>query len=890
MVLILTAVSPAIMASTNQHSSDKVHTQKQFNLKTKEWLKRHTFQKSSTSPLMKDEDTNKLHFLSVACDYMVDNFIPYWRSMKWADRVNFQQFRKEAFVYDKELIDIIKLGFQQVRTQGFVYGKELIDIKKLGRETLGEKDDDVIKTTWLGHMLYMGGHLSEAQSLLETAYPKLQDSRYSRIQSFFCARSIAHILSCLKPYADKEIKRWKRKALKDFGLSISAGEFSREESNIAHYLIRLTSHKPFDDTKWKLIYSFIESSSEIDPWIKLVFKGEAEISAAWEARGSGYAGTVTDEGWSRYETHLNRAGKLLRQAWKQRPELPEAASGMSIVSRTRAAVAGETPRLWFDRAIAAQIDYKPVYDSMMTALLPRWGGSHDAMMEFARQCLKTRRFDTDIPIYYLMILRRVAYEMPGSLWRYPFRIKQNNEELNDLFSGLLTDESRIDQHCKILTQWALCEAWGGNYDKARTLLKKAKCDVSLLYGFWDRPLSWDGRSKDEIDAEMNAFLGPNKEDLEKAESLIYSKRANQVLSSKKSIFNELIDSENIDKLMNKFLPGHSDGKMKEGVNILETVMKKSRPDGATYRYLRDRIASYRMGFSAEEGKDGVLHTAARWGNAEVLQYLISHHAGINLKNHFDKTALHYAIRYHQGEAAKILIESGADLNATNFRKWTPLHLAIKLDQPNVAEELIQKGANVNSLTDWQWSPLNLSLYNSQSDIALLLIEHGADLNSVTRAFWTPLHYALRYDQPHIAKVLIEKGANVNQSTPEMWAPIHYALYYGHIEIASLLIDKDASINLSNKQSWTPLHYATSSGYSGIAIRLIELGADVNARNNRGWTPLHLASYYGSADVVNKLISAGANVTSKLPDGRQPVDIARAESRLHLVDILSKRQK
>jgi hypothetical protein len=76
------------------------------------------------------------------------------------------------------------------------------------------------------------------------------------------------------------------------------------------------------------------------------------------------------------------------------------------------------PRVWFDRAVAAQFDFGPAYTLMIDALLPRWGGSHGEMLRFARECLDTKRFDTCVPMIYGTIVRTIAErDSLPSIWQ-----------------------------------------------------------------------------------------------------------------------------------------------------------------------------------------------------------------------------------------------------------------------------------------------------------------------------------------------------------------------------------------------------------------------------------------------------------------------------------------
>ena len=54
-------------------------------------------------------------------------------------------------------------------------------------------------------------------------------------------------------------------------------------------------------------------------------------------------------------------------------------------------------RLWFDRTVAAQLDYPSAWSNLRWGLRPRWYGDLEAMLAFGKTALNTRRFDTDVP-------------------------------------------------------------------------------------------------------------------------------------------------------------------------------------------------------------------------------------------------------------------------------------------------------------------------------------------------------------------------------------------------------------------------------------------------------------------------------------------------------------
>lgn len=129
--------------------------------------------------------------------------------------------------------------------------------------------------------------------------------------------------------------------------------------------------------------------------------GEFNIRRAWEHRGSGVARTVTEEGWQGFHKHLKLASAHLQKAWSLEPRRPEAPASMITVCMAGHAPEGTNELVWLERAMYGQIDYRPAFDKALSALQPRWGGSHDAILEIGAMCANMERYDTDLPLVFI---------------------------------------------------------------------------------------------------------------------------------------------------------------------------------------------------------------------------------------------------------------------------------------------------------------------------------------------------------------------------------------------------------------------------------------------------------------------------------------------------------
>lgn len=151
------------------------------------------------------------------------------------------------------------------------------------------------------------------------------------------------------------------------------------------------------------------ASSSWDVWVKETLIGYGDVELAWLERSDDWASEVKDEQWQGFNRYLTSASKHLQKAWEARSDRPEAASLMITVSMGQSDGVGDL-RLWFNRAVTAQFDYRLAYCNYLWALRPRWCGSHEEMLAFGRACVATGRFDTGVPMQLFYAAKDVADE------------------------------------------------------------------------------------------------------------------------------------------------------------------------------------------------------------------------------------------------------------------------------------------------------------------------------------------------------------------------------------------------------------------------------------------------------------------------------------------------
>ncbi|HVX09610.1 MAG TPA: hypothetical protein VHC22_00275 [Pirellulales bacterium] len=226
----------------------------------------------------------------------------------------------------------------------------------------------------------------------------------------------------------------------------------------------------------EVFFQKLAAAESADRWMVQMLLARAHVNLAWQKRGEGVADTVTQTGWQGFGEHLNKARSLLLQAWHEHPELPEAAFNQIAVTMGSGGVAGEDPRFWFDRALAADFDMSAAYQALLWALRPRWGGSHEEMLALGRECLATKRFDTNVPWHFHRAVCDILSESTDA------RDACAELDIYDNYRELIAGSREVvkdDAERYELDSTEACVAWlTGHDDEARRLLHKLGGDVN----------------------------------------------------------------------------------------------------------------------------------------------------------------------------------------------------------------------------------------------------------------------------------------------------------------------------------------------------------------------------------------------------------------------------
>lgn len=270
----------------------------------------------------------------------------------------------------------------------------------------------------------------------------------------------------------------------------------------------------------KVLFDQVAENDDVDPWLREMVAGFYLYNLAWHHRGGGITGEVNEESWEKFREYLPQAGNHFQRAYELRPDLPYAATAMILVAN-----AGEddTPvREWFDRAVEAQFYYTPAYESYLFTLTPRWGGSHAAMFEFGKECAATRRYDTNLPYFFITAVNNIdrGRGAQGEVWQRESVYELAKYTLEHMAEDpsregpvhYIPSKPRVDLLCEL----AAIAVLAGELSDARTLLE----DMSLPEDRMSFAFQSNGLLLERERPMIYAYTGPAADVLTRVDEML----------------------------------------------------------------------------------------------------------------------------------------------------------------------------------------------------------------------------------------------------------------------------------------------------------------------------------------------------------------------------------
>jgi len=275
-----------------------------------------------------------------------------------------------------------------------------------------------------------------------------------------------------------------------------------------------TDKDRFLDGRWKLATFYIAFSNPTMPFPEYFKKleewqaaypdsitpkllhADAMIRYAWDARGAGWASTVTEEAWKLYRERLALARAELMEVEARSKECPQWFAIMQTVALGQSWDRDQVDTL-FKTAIQNNPEYGGVYsDRMITYLQPKWYGKEDEWVDFSNSLL-----DLLPPGLGEETYARIA--MGYRTWTDQILLQKEGRYFPDMGfrwepmkAGFERLRARYPQSPRIVNEYALFAGKASDWETANRLLLELgdDCDMDIWITWQNVALarSWAG--------------------------------------------------------------------------------------------------------------------------------------------------------------------------------------------------------------------------------------------------------------------------------------------------------------------------------------------------------------------------------------------------------------
>ncbi|HPQ41475.1 MAG TPA: ankyrin repeat domain-containing protein, partial [bacterium] len=664
-----------------------------------------------------------------------------------------------------------------------------------------EAGQPVVVKGLAGIILVRAGNREKGIPVLKAVLNEGMPETCPDIFRFLFASELSNAIFRHFPSERLDVRRYRNEAVEAMIRAINAGLFTGKDVIHCYRMVDNLPTEPFGEDRWLAIWEGIKENKQIDYWITNMIYGTKELLDAARVRGGDWSHKVKSEDWQPFHDHSKSAYESLVFAHDLHPEFPDAAGCLVVIVLSGHPVEMQPPRYWFDKAVAAQIDYLRPYRLLSRSLMPRWGGSHAAMTAFAEECLNTNRFDTLVPMCYREIMMDIARESRADGWRYLFRRDSVKAAGKKLFDGYRSAEGwKPSDKLRIDTAEALWLLWSGEYERGATRIKALSDRCNLRDGFWDEDhsLSFNNRTWTHIDGEIASFTGSASKALRNAEAQICRQiemNPRMALLCGESPFEMTATPE-----------------LKSALNIFDNAMKNAEAPSIR-TYLLDRVGRIRLNDSRMQVS--AIYEAATREDDTLLKYLLKH--GENPNNLTgDSSPLFGAVVYSRTANVKTLLENGADPN---------------LHDPKTG-----------------LTPMLRALHVGNAEIIRCMIEHGGDISAVDASGRNALLYVIEQGNVELCRMCIDKGADLDVAAPDGLTPLLKALLIKNSEVANLLLEHGADVSGEYDKGYGALHLALLMRDHELSRRLLDAGADIHAVAD-SCSVLSAALYYEDWDIA-----------------------------------------
>lgn len=269
----------------------------------------------------------------------------------------------------------------------------------------------------------------------------------------------------------------------------------------------------------------------------------------------------------------------------------------------------------------------------------------------------------------------------------------------------------------------------------------------------------------------------------------------------------------------------------------------------------------------------LIHFAAEHGWREIVTMLIEiYQVNVDIVDSitFSSTPLILAAKRGNLDILNYLISKKANIDFFNGEHQNALHHSIANGHIEIVQALLKAGVSINTLTSDNNSPLMIAIKYNRTDISKYLIDNNADV-SVKRKFVEPFtnvaaeenafSIALKKDNLDLVKFFIENGkVDINAIEINNTSYILQAARNKALKAVEYLIEQGVKLDSKDSAGNHLIHYAVKNGWYNMLKRLIETyQVNIDELGQENITPFSLSILNSNKEIIEYLISKGCTI-------------------------------
>jgi ankyrin repeat protein len=209
----------------------------------------------------------------------------------------------------------------------------------------------------------------------------------------------------------------------------------------------------------------------------------------------------------------------------------------------------------------------------------------------------------------------------------------------------------------------------------------------------------------------------------------------------------------------------------------------------TVKWLLQKGAAFETANSRQ--RTPLIMAAREMSGIEIVRILVEKGANINARDYSNNTPLSLAAWRGTEEIVDYLLSRNAELDLTGPKGFQLLHYSINKKLLNLFQEMVKRNDRLNDLVPEGQTILHWASKSGFLDVVRELVEKGSDVNERDMFGYAPLHYAAKYGRAKTVKFLVDQGADIHVRLRTEESPVNLAERGDHKAVVDFLLDRGA---------------------------------------------------------------------------------------------------